>query len=78
MHLNGYSVESNSNPSGGRLTSQPYSSGTAKTNFSGESGYYNIVVAFYDENDGIATLSASLNGNELDEWTLTRIWGRAL
>ena len=74
MTLNGYSVESNSNTSGSRLI-KTNSSGTATTQFSGETGYYNIVVAYYDENDGQSTMSASLDGTELDAWKLDQNLG---
>ncbi|MEO0705021.1 MAG: NF038122 family metalloprotease [Cyanobacteria bacterium J06649_5] len=74
MNLNGYFVESNSNPSGGQLL-RTNSSGIATTQFLGEAGYYNIVIAYYDENDGLATISASLGGVELDEWQLDQDLG---
>ena len=74
MSLDGYLVESNSNPSGGQLI-KTNSNGTATTQFSGNAGYYNIVIAYYDENDGLSTISASLDGVELDEWQLNQNLG---
>jgi Ca2+-binding RTX toxin-like protein len=42
---------------------------TATTTFTGATGFYNIVVGYYDENDGIAQYNAILNGiQELDSW----------
>ena len=74
MYLSGYSRESNSNAAGRQLI-RTSSRGTAKTKFGGESGYYNVVVAYYDENDGVSTLSASLGGVALDEWRLDQNLG---
>ncbi|MEO1622143.1 MAG: LamG-like jellyroll fold domain-containing protein, partial [Cyanobacteria bacterium J06632_3] len=51
------------------------STGIATTAFSGESGYYNIVVAYYDQNNGVGRLSASLEGVELDDWQLDQNLG---
>jgi len=74
MQLNGYSRESSRNSSGGKVI-RTSATGTAATKFSGEAGYYNVVVAYYDENDGVATLSASLRGVELDSWKLNQDLG---
>ncbi|MFK8185041.1 MAG: NF038122 family metalloprotease [Phormidesmis sp.] len=74
MSLSGYSRESHSSTSGGELI-RTSTNGVATTEFSGSSGYYNIVVAYYDENDGLANLSASLSGVELDSWQLDQNLG---
>ena len=74
MDVMGYFVESNSNASGGQLL-RTNSSGIAKSQFSGASGYYNIIVAYYEENDGVSTISASLGDTELDSWQLTQDLG---
>ena len=74
MNLNGYQVENNSNPSGGQLI-KTSSSGTAVTQFAGDTGHYNIVIAYYDENDGLSRISASLDGVALDEWQLDQNLG---
>ncbi|MEM6449504.1 MAG: NF038122 family metalloprotease [Cyanobacteria bacterium P01_D01_bin.105] len=76
MHLNGYSLQSRNNTSGGQII-RTGSAGIATTEFSGESGYYNIVVAYYDENDGLGRISASLEGVELDDWQLDQNLGSA-
>ncbi|MBX2866166.1 MAG: NF038122 family metalloprotease, partial [Leptolyngbyaceae cyanobacterium MAG.088] len=74
MSLSGYSRETHSNASDGGLI-RTSSSGVATTQFAGSSGYYNIVVAYYDENDGLSNLSASLDGVELDNWQLDQNLG---
>ena len=74
MDIMGYFVESNSNASGGQLL-RTNSSGIATTQFSGVSGYYNVIVAYYDENDGVSTISSSLGDTELDSWQLTQDLG---
>ena len=43
---------------------------TASTLFTGEAGYYNVVLGYYDENDGNASLSVKLNEDVLDSWVL--------
>ncbi len=74
MALNGYHTEYTSVASNNRLI-RTKSSGIASTSFTGDTGYYNIVVAYYDENDGLARLSASLAGVELDDWQLNQNLG---
>ncbi|MFK8185517.1 MAG: NF038122 family metalloprotease [Phormidesmis sp.] len=74
MRLEGYGVERHHDPSGGRVI-KTNSNGAATAQFSGETGYYNIVVTYYDENDGRSSLSASLNGTELDAWQLDQNLG---
>ncbi|MEM6451125.1 MAG: NF038122 family metalloprotease [Cyanobacteria bacterium P01_D01_bin.105] len=74
MNLSGYSIESSGLASNNRVI-RTGSSGNATTSFGGDTGYYNIIVAYYDENDGLATLSASLEGVELDEWQLDQSLG---
>ncbi|MEL6322527.1 MAG: hypothetical protein AAFQ57_18070, partial [Cyanobacteria bacterium J06626_14] len=36
--------------------------------FSGDTGYYDIVVGYYDENDGIAEIIVKVGSSELDRW----------
>lgn len=53
--------------------------GKALTTFKGDTGLYNIVIGYHDENDdGIAQLSTSLNGVLLDEWQLDQNLGTAV
>jgi Ca2+-binding RTX toxin-like protein len=50
--------------------------GIALTSFTGETGFYNIVLGYYDENDlATAQIKASLNDDELDSWQLNRNLG---
>ncbi|MEM9216357.1 MAG: NF038122 family metalloprotease [Cyanobacteria bacterium P01_F01_bin.150] len=74
MNLNGYSIENTSVASNNRLI-RTSSSGTATTNFTGDTGYYNIIVAYYDEGDGLGQITANLAGTELDTWQLNQALG---
>ena len=74
MSLSGYYTESNSIASNNNVI-RTNGSGTATTAFTGGSGYYNIVVTYYDETDGVSQLSASLDGVELDSWQLDQVTG---
>ena len=67
--LQNYTPESGSFASGGELI-RVNTSGMATTTFNGTSGRYNIVVGYYDENDGQSQLSIQLNNTTLDTWTL--------
>ncbi len=49
--------------------------GTADYTFTGASGSYNIIVTYFDENDGTGNVTASLAGNELDSWTFDQSLG---
>ncbi|MEM8501863.1 MAG: PA14 domain-containing protein [Cyanobacteria bacterium P01_D01_bin.1] len=51
--------------------------GTASTEFSGESGSYDVVASYVDEKDGVASLSLEHNGNQLDAWKLDANLGSA-
>lgn len=76
LSLTTYRVESNSSASSGKLISlhngDSLESGTASFNFAGPSGNYNVVVGYYDENDGIARLSVKLGDTILDSWNLDK------
>lgn len=48
---------------------------TATTLFMGETGYYNIVVGYYDGNEGNAELSVKLNAERIDQWLLDEDFG---
>ncbi|MEM8502468.1 MAG: NF038122 family metalloprotease [Cyanobacteria bacterium P01_D01_bin.1] len=75
-----YYIESNNAASGGSLIAvSNQGQGKALSTFSGEAGYYNIVVGYYDESDeGIGQLSAALNNIELDAWSLNQNLGSIL
>ena len=36
--------------------------------FTGESGYYDVVIGYYDENDGSAEISIKIDSREVDRW----------
>ncbi len=48
--------------------------GTATSTFTGASGTYDVVVVYFDENDGQATLSLQV-GDDQDTWTLDQDFG---
>ncbi len=73
-----YARESRSFASGGKVIKVAQKGeGKALTTFGGETGFYNIVIAYHDENDGIAELSTSLNGIEFDRWLADQDLGSA-
>lgn len=82
MALTTYGIESNSSASGGKLISllnnASGSIGSASTVFAGEEGSYNIVVGYYDENDGISKFKASVGGVPVDMWNLNQNLGSGL
>jgi Ca2+-binding RTX toxin-like protein len=45
---------------------------TASTLFMGETGYYDVVVGYYDLSKGTAQLSVKLNETTLDQWQLDK------
>ncbi|MEO1387766.1 MAG: NF038122 family metalloprotease [Cyanobacteria bacterium J06634_6] len=60
------SITNGSNASGGRYASMFEASGT--TLFQGETGYYDIVVSYFDHHAAATQLSVSLNEEEQDRW----------
>ncbi|MDY6939024.1 MAG: GDSL-type esterase/lipase family protein, partial [Cyanobacteriota bacterium] len=50
-------------------------SGTASLNFTGTSGSYDVVIGYYDEQDGKSQVSVSVGGNTLDTWTFDQKLG---
>jgi len=81
MALNTYRVEANSSASGGQILSLKdggaAETGTATYSFTGLSGNYNVVLGYYDENDGVAQLSVKKDGVTLDAWSLNQNLGNA-
>lgn len=78
MSLRAYRVETNSAASGGRLISLRNASGntgSASLNFSGPSGYYDMLLNYVDENDGQARLNVKVNGVSVDSWVLNQNLG---
>ncbi len=47
-------------------------SGTVTTIFTGATGFYNVVVGYYDENDGNSEITAKVGGVEVDKWLLNQ------
>ena len=71
MTLTGYSIQENADASNGQLisilgASDP--SGQAKAVFPGLAGTYEVVVVYFDENDGESTLEAIIDGVVVDTW----------
>ncbi len=69
MHLNDYQTEHENFASGGELIKLSDHSGYASTTFDGETGTYNVIVGYYDENDGQADAKVKIGGDVLDYWT---------
>jgi glucose/arabinose dehydrogenase len=73
MSLTTYGVEQNSSASEGELISllggESLETGTASFGFTGSSGLYDIVVGYYDENDGVSEAIVSQNDTVLDSWS---------
>lgn len=78
MNLDGYEFESNSAASGGGCVSANKSSkGTAKAQFTGDDGTYNLKTSYFDENDGNAEFKLYVNDVLIDEWTADKDLGSA-
>lgn len=78
MALTTYSTESGNFASNGKLISlrnAPRTTGSAKAVFTGASGIYDVVLGYYDENDGISQLQVSVGGDRLDGWELNKNLG---
>lgn len=80
MTLTTYRTESGSFASGGKLISLRNAAGpmgSASTVFTGEEGSYNVVLGYYDENDGVSQLKVSVGDVRLDKWSLNQNLGSA-
>ncbi len=77
MHLCGYRVEhvGNDIASGGEVIKLNWYDGYASTHFAGHSGYYQVDVAYYDENDGHAMGKIKIGGETVDTWTFDQHLG---
>ena len=73
VSLTNYRVESSDFASEGALISllggNNTEVGTAAFEFAGESALYDIVVAYYDENDGVSEVTVTQNDTVLDNWS---------
>lgn len=63
----------NSNPSGGQFASIINASGS--TLFSGETGYYDVVVSYFDNGDATTRLQLDINGLQQDQWQPIQVGG---
>ncbi len=77
-YSNGYVREHNSYASGDELIKVTGHYGTASTNFYGETGHYDVLIGYYDENDGHATMDFKRNGHSVDHWTWDKDLGSHL
>lgn len=71
LSLTNYRTENSNVASGGQLITllnTGSTTGTASGTFTGANGTYEIVVKYFDENDGQSPLSFSLNGTQLSQW----------
>ena len=77
-----YAVEDLSIASGGKVAKSANYNGYGEFNFDGDSGVYDIVVGFFDENDGVGQIRVKQNGvNIIDSpdsfWHLEQDLGSA-
>ena len=76
MSLATYRLESNGLASGGELITliagEANEVGTASFTFEQASGQYDVVVGYYDENDGVSELTVEQNNNAIDSWNLDK------
>lgn len=76
MSLTNYHVESGNYSALGQelisLYQAPSPTGTASLQFTGPEGTYDVVVGYFDENDGQSQLSVRLGGQLVDRWTLNQ------
>ena len=70
LNLYGYQVENlgSSIASGGKGIKLFKNRGAAAVNFTGATGEYDIVIGYYDENDGQAKASLKVGGEKVDTW----------
>lgn len=80
FNLGTYQIESNSAASGGRVISLRGASsntGVASTQFTGQSGSYDIQISYLDETDGTAQINLKVNDQSVDAWVLDKNLGNA-
>ncbi|MEO0984325.1 MAG: SdrD B-like domain-containing protein [Cyanobacteria bacterium J06639_14] len=77
MHLCNYKVEhvGDDVASGGEVIKLTSYDGYASTHFTGHSGYYQVDVAYYDENDGQSMGKVKIGGETIDTWTFDQHLG---
>ncbi len=78
LDLVNYRVEENDSASGGeliRVKGPSGTTGTASGEFTGPSGLYDIVVGYFDDNDGDGLLRFRVNHDSVDNWSLDQDLG---
>ncbi len=79
MNLSTYRVEATDGSASGKkvisLLGASKPEGTATVNFPGPSGRYNVVVGYFDEEDGRGRMSLKQDGQQLDWWTFDQKLG---
>ncbi|WP_242056558.1 MULTISPECIES: hypothetical protein [unclassified Nostoc] len=74
-----YRLEASTFASGGSMISLAgggeTETGTATTSFNGTAGTYDVVVAYFDENDGVGNLAVKIKGNQVASWSLNENLG---
>ena len=82
MVLSTYDIQPDSGASGtGYIHLANYSSGTTGTadfSFNGSSGQYDVVVSYWDENDGSSTFQLDQGGTLVSEWNADQNWDPAV
>ncbi|MGK7912708.1 MAG: Ig-like domain-containing protein, partial [Synechococcus sp.] len=77
LRLKGYRVESNSFASKGKLISlrggKAKETGSATYVHRRQAGTFDIDLRYFDENDGVSTMTVKLNGKQIDRWTLNAL-----
>ncbi|MBD2462568.1 PD40 domain-containing protein [Oscillatoria sp. FACHB-1407] len=77
--LSGFRREAVSVASGGNVISfvsgASNEQGTATVDFTGMQGRYNIVVGYFDETDGVASASVSVEGQTVSSWQFSQSLG---
>ena len=69
FELSNYSRQTKSFASGNTLISLSGNRGTAHFDFTGETGSYDILIGYYDENDGRSTLNFQVDGRSIERWS---------
>ncbi|NER80662.1 MAG: hypothetical protein F6K42_14045 [Leptolyngbya sp. SIO1D8] len=77
MHLCHYKVEyvGDQTASGGKVIKLSSYDGYASVNFNGPTGKYDILVGYYDENDGQSMAKVKVGGDVVDSWTFDELLG---
>jgi WD40 repeat protein len=83
QNLSNFQVESNiSAASNGKVLGLKYGAaneqGKATFDFTGVQGKYNVVVGYFDETDGVASASLSVEGQPISSWNFDKNLGSSL